>query len=357
MNNKISRRAFLKRTSAAGLLGALAATGLSTSVQASELNNEKLGTLIDLTLCDGCKGKPTPLCATACRQHNQSRFPEPQKPLKMYWPQKKVEDWSDKRDLTSRLTPYNWTFVDQVKVEHDGFEHEVHVPRRCMHCDNPTCLKLCPFSAISKENTGAVSIDDEICFGGAKCRDVCPWGIPQRQAGVGLYMQIAPDLAGGGVMYKCDLCSDLLAVGEQPACVQACPQGALSIGPREEIKAQAHKKAQEIGGYVYGDKENGGTATLYLSTVPFDKIDKAIKADKKEKHDTSPGRPGMPVKVDNYLKSEKGVFHSALIAPFAGAAAAGITAYRTLKGNPVKDLTSSPVNPREEEEDYDNHEN
>lgn len=260
-----------------------------------------------------------------------------------------MEDWSDKRDLTTRLTPYNWTFVDKVKVEHNGIQHEVHVPRRCMHCDNPTCMKLCPFSAISKESTGAVSIDDGVCFGGAKCRDVCPWGIPQRQAGVGLYLQVAPDLAGGGVMYKCDLCSDLLAVGKKPACIQACPREALTIGPREEIQALARKKAQDIGGYVYGDLENGGTSTLYISSVPFEKIDQAIKADKKQKEDNSPGRPGMPVKVDNYLESEKGLFYSALLAPFAGAAAAGITAYRTLNGDSAKSSSPNPVNPGEEE--------
>lgn len=347
----ISRRTFFKRSTAAGLLSALAAVGLNNPVQASELNREKLGTLIDLTRCDGCKNYKTPLCVNACSQHNQARYPEPQKPLKFYWPQKKFEDWSEKRNLKNRLTPYNWTFVDQVKVEHNGTEQEVFVPRRCMHCDNPTCMKLCPFSAISKDSSGAVSIDDGTCFGGAKCRDVCPWGIPQRQAGVGIYLDIAPDLAGGGVMYKCDLCVDLLAQGKEPACVGACPQGALSIGPREEIKALAYKRAEEVNGYVYGDKENGGTATLYVSSVPFEKIDQAIKTDKKQKNDTAPGRPGMPVNVENYLSTEKGMFLSAVMAPFAGAAVAGLTAYRTLKGDKAKGTRANHIEQGEEIQD------
>lgn len=332
----ISRRTFFKRTTAAGLLGALAATGLNKPVQAADLSNGKLGTLIDLTKCDGCENYGTPLCVEACGKHNEERFPEPQKPLKKYWPQDKVEDWSNKRDLKSRLTPYNWTFVDHVKVQHKGTEQEVYVPRRCMHCDNPTCSKLCPFSAITKDSTGAVSIDDEICFGGAKCRDVCPWGIPQRQAGVGIYLDIAPDLAGGGVMYKCDMCADLLAEGKKPACVSACPKDAISIGPREDMRGLAYEKAKEINGYVYGDKENGGTATLYVSAVPFEAIDAAIKADKANKKDTAPGRPGMPVNVENYLSTGKGMFISTVMAPFAGAAVAGLTAYRTLKGDKAK---------------------
>jgi Fe-S-cluster-containing dehydrogenase component len=336
MDKSITRRDFFKRSTAAGLLGTFAAAGLNRPIQAAELGLEKLGTLIDLTKCDGCSSLDTPLCVTACRRHNQTRFPEPQKPLKLYWPQNKVEDWSNKRNLIERLTPYNWTFVDQVKVDHNGSEYVLHIPRRCMHCDNPTCMKLCPFSAISKDASGAVSIDDDICFGGAKCRDVCPWGIPQRQAGVGLYLKIAPDLAGGGVMYKCDLCVDQLAQNQKPACISACPKGALSMGPRSEIRALAYQKAQEINGYVYGDKENGGTATFYVSPVPFEKIDQAIKKDKSTKKDTSPGRPGMPVDVENYLETEKGLFLSAMIAPFAGAAAAGFTAYRTLKGDARK---------------------
>ncbi|UTW69420.1 4Fe-4S dicluster domain-containing protein [Anaerobacillus sp. HL2] len=81
-----------------------------------------------------------------------------------------------------------------------------------MHCIDAPCQKLCPFGVIRKKpNKGAVKIDTNFCMGGAKCRTVCPWDIPQRQAGVGLYMKLAPDLAGGGVMYKCDMCSDLLA--------------------------------------------------------------------------------------------------------------------------------------------------
>lgn len=343
MGENISRRDFFKRTTAASLLGALAAAGLNKPVQAADLSKEKLGTVIDLTKCDGCKNYDTPLCVSACHEYNQSRFPEPQKPIKYYWPQKKFEDWSGKRDLKNRLTPYNWTFVDHVKVEHNGTEQDVFVPRRCMHCDNPTCMKLCPFSAISKDSTGSVSIDDGVCFGGAKCRDVCPWGIPQRQAGVGIYLDIAPDFAGGGVMYKCDLCLDRLAEGKEPACVSACPKGALMIGPREEMRQLAYQRAKEIGGYVYGDKENGGTATLYISAVPFEKIDQAIKADKAKKNDTAPGRPGMPVGVKNYLSTEKGMFISAVMAPFAGAAVAGLTAFKTLKGHKSKKSMSVPT--------------
>ena len=58
-----------------------------------------------------------------------------------------------------------------------------------------------------------------------------------RQAGVGLYLKLAPKLGGGGVMYKCDMCHDLIQQGKNPACVAACPQG---YQPSEEDLALQH---------------------------------------------------------------------------------------------------------------------
>ena len=95
-------------------------------------------------------------------------------------------------------------------------------------------------------------------------------GHPQRQTGVGLYLDLLPSLAGNGVMYKCDRCYDRIAQGGLPACIEACPEEVQTIGPRPDIIAKAHAIAQEIGGHVYGASENGGTNTIYVSPVPFE---------------------------------------------------------------------------------------
>lgn len=336
MSDKISRRSFFQRSAAAGALSFLAASGLNKPVYGMT-NSQEIGTVIDLSKCDGCKNLETPLCVSACRQKNEAKFPEPVTLIKDYWPQTTHEDWSDKRGLTNRLTPYNWNYVEHVEVNHDGETEDVYVMRRCMHCDNATCQKICPFSAINKDASGAVTINENICFGGAKCRDVCPWGIPQRQAGVGLYLDLAPTLAGGGVMYKCDLCRDLLAKGEKPRCETVCPKNAITSGPKEEMNVFAKTRAQEINGYIYGDIQNGGTSTFYVSKVPFSKINEAIAAAKKAQDDAKPGRPLMPEDVENYLDTEKGMAIGVLTAPVAGAALAAITVYKTLKGEKVDD--------------------
>ncbi|GAW91496.1 4Fe-4S dicluster domain-containing protein [Calderihabitans maritimus] len=329
----LTRREFFKRSLASTIAGGIILSGAEAFArEAAGTVVQPVGSVIDLSRCDGCKDVKVPRCVQACRDKNQNRFPEPVKDILDYWPQKKHEDWSKKRHLTDRLTPYNWTFVQEVQVEHNGRKEKIYIPRRCMHCDNPPCAKLCPFSAQQKTPEGPVLINPNICFGGAKCRTVCPWHIPQRQAGVGLYLKVAPKFAGGGVMYKCDLCYDRLLAGKLPACAEACPNEAITFGPKEEMRKLAHQRAKELDGFIYGEKENGGTSTFYVSSVPFQKIHQAIMQTKSKAKKQQPGIPGMPVGVENYLETPNGMAWGFVVAPLAGAFAAGYAAYRTMKG-------------------------
>lgn len=309
---KMNRRKFLTGSALAGAL-----TVLPRVEQAhGAIGEDSYATLIDLSKCDGCEGEPAPLCVSACRKGRRASFPEPaQEQLRDYWPQKKHEDWSHKRHLTDRFTPYNWLFVQQVEV--DG--KRLTIPRRCMHCDNPPCAKLCPFGIKHKTKEGPVYIDQSLCFGGAKCRTVCPWSVPQRQAGVGLYtlwQHILP--VGGGVMFKCDLCRERLGRGENPHCIEVCPRKAMHIGPRKEIFAMAEQRKDELGGDIYGVNENGGTSTLYVSPVSFAKIDAALQS-RAEKEGKKTVRLHSP---ENMLEQQSPWSTLSLISPIAGAAAA-----------------------------------
>jgi len=271
----LSRRSFLKRGAMVTALGAACSAGM---VETASAKTGTYATFIDLTKCDGCKNEPIPKCVEACRKENEKKFPEPKEQIKDLWPQKTHDDWSKKREVVNQLTPYNWTTVQKVDVEGE----EVFIPRRCMHCDNPPCANLCPFGALNKYGDGSVVINHDLCMGGAKCKAVCPWHIPQRQSGVGLYLKLQPIPAGGGVMYKCDLCHDRIKKGQVPACEEACEKrlGAkkpLLFARRDAILKMAHERAKEINGFIYGEEENGGTATLYVSRIPFEKIDAKLK--------------------------------------------------------------------------------
>jgi Fe-S-cluster-containing dehydrogenase component len=303
-----TRRNFLKGGAAAAGLGAVTVLGLREEAQAKA---GSYATLIDLTRCDGCKDEPMPRCVEACRRTNEKKFPNPKEPIKDLWPQKTHDDWSKKRDVIHTLTPYNWTIVQRVEIDGEA----IFVPRRCMHCDNPPCAHLCPFGALNKHADGSVVINPNLCLGGAKCKAVCPWHIPQRQSGVGIYLKLQPMPAGGGVMYKCDLCHDRLKAGQAPACVEACEKRLgekrpLFFGTREEILKKAHDRAREINGFLYGEKENGGTATIYVSRVPFEKIDLKLREAKST----------LPMgKVEPSLKSVNAWAKGFLIAPLLGA--------------------------------------
>jgi Fe-S-cluster-containing dehydrogenase component len=307
MSGSISRRKFLKGSLTAAC--SVAVSQVPAKTLAASSRRRPLATLLDLSKCVGCGA-----CVEACCDANHHKYPQPEKPYpKMYPPRVKVEDWSERQDEDSRLTPYNWLFIQNVEVEVDGEITEVNIPRRCMHCVNPPCVKLCPWGAARQLPNGIAQIESDLCMGGAKCRAVCPWHIPQRQTGVGLYLDLIPGLAGNGVMYKCDRCHDRVARGKLPACIEACPEGVQTIGPRDEIVRRAHALAGEMGGHIYGETENGGTNTLYVSPVPFDLLNQAVE--------TGAGKPYL-ARAEDRMADTSNLTRALLIAPFAGIAAA-----------------------------------
>lgn len=328
MSNKILRRSFLKGTVAAATVSTVGSFSLPSAVRGA--TPDELATLIDIRKCIGCEA-----CVEACRDANSAAFPEPRKPFpKMVPGSVRIEDWSENREVRDRLTPYNWLFIQTAEVTVNGETTTLTIPRRCMHCQNPPCANLCPWGAARKLKNGTTVIAPDICLGGKKCQVVCPWNIPQRQTGVGLYLDLLPAYAGNGVMYKCHRCHQRMAEGEMPACITACPEDVQKIGPRADIVREARAIAREINGYVYGEAENGGTNTLYVSPVPFAELNRALQQ--------GPGKPHFEA-VPDMMADADHLAGAMLVAPLAGVAGALLKFFGKGKNPPASKDPSTEI--------------
>ncbi|HKP61116.1 MAG TPA: DmsC/YnfH family molybdoenzyme membrane anchor subunit [Polyangiales bacterium] len=143
---------------------------------------EQFAFQVDLDRCTSCKA-----CVTAC--HSMNGLDEGE----------------------------TWRFVGHLHGGSTQAPVQQSVTTACHHCVDPACLKGCPVEAYEKDPvTGIVKHLDDQCIGCQYCTLTCPYEVPQ-------YSQKK------GIVRKCDMCSDRLAAGEAPACVQACPNEAIAI--------------------------------------------------------------------------------------------------------------------------------
>jgi formate dehydrogenase iron-sulfur subunit len=164
----------------------------------------------------------------------------------------------------------------------------LYVKRQCMHCVHPACVSACTVGALRKTPEGPVVYDADKCIGCRYCQYACPFEVPT-------YDWKDPF----GLIHKCQLCVSRLSEGQGPACVEACPNGALRFGRRDALLAQAHGQIVSNAGryvdHVYGENEAGGTSMLYLSPVPFDQLGFPVLGDEPIPHYAETIMKGTPI--------------------------------------------------------------
>ena len=137
------------------------------------------------------------------------------------------------------------------------------VPVVCMHCEDPTCAKVCPADAIKQGDDGIVhSAAKPRCVACSNCVLACPFGVPK--------MKVEFDL-----MMKCDMCYDRTSVGKKPMCATVCPSGALFYGTREyvaEFRRETPVNEFRFGRETVRTKVNMMTAPQ-AKALPFDVAD------------------------------------------------------------------------------------
>jgi Fe-S-cluster-containing dehydrogenase component len=239
----IDRRSFLKILGG-GVAGAAfgnVLTPRTVRATAGAHPTEFMSVLVDTTRCVGCRS-----CEAACAEAHHLPIPD-------------ISDESvfeKKRDTTVS----QWTVVNRFETE----KGQVFVKKQCMHCNQPGCVSACLVKAMKKRKEGPVTWDTN-CMGCRYCMASCPFDMPKFE-----YHSATPRIM------KCTLCWERLEEGKKPACVENCPEEALTFGTRRELIEEANKRIYQNSGkyypHIYGEHEVGGTGYLYLSKVPFEQI-------------------------------------------------------------------------------------
>lgn len=98
----------------------------------------------------------------------------------------------------------------------------------CVQCLRPHCLSACTHEAMRLDEDGIVHIDAERCTGCGDCLAACPYHALCRHPQT-------------GKVFKCDLCRDRRAQGEDPACVAGCLTHALRLSDSPDDYKHAGK--------------------------------------------------------------------------------------------------------------------
>lgn len=198
--------------------------------------------LIDVTTCIGCKA-----CQVACSEWNDLDGV--------------VGECDGTYNNPTDLSATAWTvmrFTEYVNEnKNDRLEWLIRKDG-CMHCEDPGCLKACPSpGAIIQYTNGIVDFHQENCIGCGYCVIGCPFNIPRLSE-------------KDNKAYKCSLCSDRIAVGQEPACAKTCPTGAIRFGTKEDMKMYAEKRIADLKqrGFehagLYNPQGVGGTHVMYV---------------------------------------------------------------------------------------------
>ncbi|NIV37337.1 MAG: 4Fe-4S dicluster domain-containing protein [Anaerolineae bacterium] len=236
---QLTRRDFIKLTGAsAGGVAASGILGSPTSVLAAE---DALAILYDPSKCIGCRA-----CQMACKQWNNLP-PESSDPDGIY-------------EAPTSLSATTWNIIklnERIEPEHRLFNYQ------CMHCVDAACVLACPSGALYKDEQGFTAYDRNKCIGCGYCAQWCPYDVP--------HLEEENLLTGKGKAAKCTFCQDRIQEGiGGPSCVERCPVGALTWGPRETLLAEAQQRVETLktegldSARVYGEVQSGGLNRLSI---------------------------------------------------------------------------------------------
>lgn len=185
-----------------------------------------------------------PIVDACHKEHNIPEFTNPRHEIKWIWPE-----------------PYKHAFPDQENPFLDKRTKELPFLVLCNQCENPPCVRACPTQATFKRPDGIIEMDYHRCIGCRFCMAACPYGSRSFN-----YRDPRPFVADinkkyptrvRGVVEKCNFCSQRLAEGRQPACVEAA-NGAIIFGDLYDPDSDVRKALKD--NYTLRRKQGLGTS-------------------------------------------------------------------------------------------------
>ncbi len=236
-------------------------------------NAAKYGMVIDLDKCTGCG-----TCMVSCYSENNVPF---------------------KKDESDKLDSINWIRVFKISNGKPWPDAEIcYLPKPCMHCGgigdhgHPPCVSVCPATATDYDHdTGTVSQIYTRCFGCRYCMAACPyharkfnWWDPVWPGDMEKYLSPNVSARARGVVEKCSFCFHRYQLarnkayhegrhdeplGEkeyQPACVEACPAGAMTFGDLNNPEHAVYKLKKSPHAFRLLERLQTNPKVYYLSS-------------------------------------------------------------------------------------------
>lgn len=213
---------------------------------------------VDTSKCLGCRG-----CQVACKQWNGL-------------PGEETEFFGGTEYTNpAKLSAITWNHVVFFPVDRTIPERPVWtiMHKKCFHCKEANCLRVCPEKAIY-EVDGWKIIDQDRCIGCGACVNACVYGVPEVSE-IHHTNDVGQKIVVRDKANKCNAC--LVNKREIPACVATCPTGSLLFGERPAMVKLALKRVKELqadgfaNASVYGLDQYHG---LRVITVLRDKPEK-----------------------------------------------------------------------------------
>jgi molybdopterin-containing oxidoreductase family iron-sulfur binding subunit len=181
------------------------------------------------------------------------------------------------------LLPEQNKWLKVFKMQDSPAASPYWMPKPCLHCDEPPCVKVCPVDATFKRTDGLVLIDNERCIGCRFCMAACPYSTRTFNFDEPQMPDNAKDMAYSletslprkkGTVEKCDFCPDMLRQEKLPHCVTACPNGVYYFGDANEDSVtngdetvRLSQLLKEKAGYRYLESLGTKPSVYYLPAV------------------------------------------------------------------------------------------